>query len=431
MRSVHSWQDQQKVNNILKKPVSNTQLVHADRLLNRPQHGAVHESTNNSVLFEFEDVADLEAVFQGKKPGHVYSRSSSGSAVALQNMLSDLEKGAGAVTFATGMAAISSVLFSLLKAGDHIIVSQYLFGNTRSFMETLKNFAIEISFVDVTQADLVRQAMQENTKLVFCESIANPVTQVSDMQGISELCAQKGLLFILDNTMTPAPILDAKALNISMVITSLTKYIAGHGNVLGGVVVDLGNYDWQQYSNIVDKYKVADCTQWGLTQIRKRGLRDMGATLAPASAHQVAIGFETLNLRIHKTCENAMAIARFLQQHSDVNKVYYPGLDNHPQHKRACSLFNELHGGILSFELSANVDMRRFLNALKLVISATHLGDTRTLALPAASTIFFENGAEQRAIMGIGDTLIRMSIGIEDANDINEDIAQALRVAKA
>jgi O-acetylhomoserine (thiol)-lyase len=419
-----------KVSIIVKKPVNNTQLVHADRLLNRPQYGAVHEATNNSVLFEFEDVADLEAVFQGKKPGHVYSRSSSGSAVALQNMLADLESGVGAVTFATGMAAISSVLFSLLKAGDHIIVSQYLFGNTRSFMETLENFAIEISFVDVTDARLVHQALKENTKLVFCESIANPVTQVSDMQGISELCAERGLLFILDNTMTPAPILDAKSLNVSMVITSLTKYIGGHGNVLGGVAIDLGNYDWLRFSNIVDKYKVADTTQWGLTQIRKRGLRDMGATLAPQSAHQVAIGFETLKLRLEKTCENAMAIAEFLQQHESVQKVYYPGLADHPQYERASELFNGMYGGILSFELAANVSMREFLNTLQLVISATHLGDTRTLALPAASTIFYENGPEQRAAMGVVDSLIRMSIGIEDAQDINADIAQALELSK-
>lgn len=414
----------------MKKPVNNTQLVHADRLLNRPQHGAVHEATNNSVLFEFEDVADLEAVFQGKKPGHVYSRSSSGSAVALQNMLADLESGLGAVTFATGMAAISSVLFSLLKAGDHVIVSQYLFGNTRSFMETLENFAIDISFVDVTDAQWVREAIKENTKLVFCESIANPVTQVSDMQGISELCAERGLLFILDNTMTPAPILDAKSLNVSMLITSLTKYIGGHGNVLGGVAVDLGNYDWQRYPNIVDKYKVGDTSQWGLTQVRKRGLRDMGATLAPGSAHQVAIGFETLSLRLHKTCENAMAVAKFLQQHQSVQKVYYPGLVAHPQHVRASELFSGMYGGILSFELSENVNMRDFLNALQLVISATHLGDTRTLALPAASTIFYENGPEQRAAMGVVDSLIRMSIGIEDAQDINADIARALEMSR-
>ncbi|MBT1449504.1 cystathionine gamma-synthase family protein [Glaciecola sp. XM2] len=412
----------------MKKSTSNTQLVHADRLLNRPQHGAVHEATNNSVLFEFEDVAQLESVFQGKEAGHVYSRSSSGSAVALQNMLCALEDGVGAVAFATGMAGISGVLFSLLKAGDHIIVSQFLFGNTRSFMETLQQFGIQISFVDVSYAQCVQDAINENTTLVFCESIANPGTQVSDIEGIVKLCTEHDLLFILDNTMTPATMLNAKALNVSMIVTSLTKYIGGHGNVLGGAAVDLGNYNWENFSNISDKYKVADTSQWGLTQIRKRGLRDMGATLAPASAHQISVGLETLNLRLDKTCINAMAIAKFLDTHASVAKVFYPGMPEHPQHARAKALFNGQFGGILSFELNNNIDMRKFLNALQLVICATHLGDTRTLALPVATTIFYENGPEQREVMGIGDSMIRMSIGIEDAQDVIDDIAQALAV---
>lgn len=410
----------------MKKRVNNTQLVHADRLLNRPEHGAVHQATNNSVLFEFEDVADLEAVFQGKKPGHVYSRSSSSSAVSLQNMLNHLEGGVGAVTFATGMAAISSMIYSLLKAGDHIIVSQYLFGNTRSFFQTLADFSVHVSYVDVTNAEAVKTAVTENTKLVFCESIANPVTQVSDLGGISEICNEHGLLFVIDNTMTPAPMLDAKALNASLVVTSLTKYIGGHGNVLGGVVVDLGNYNWKSFANISDTYKVADTAQWGLTQIRKRGLRDMGATLAPNSAHQISIGLETLNLRMKQSCENAMAMALFCQSHPAIKDVFYPGLVEHPQHQRAIALFDHQFGAILSLELMPGIDMRRFLNALNLIICSTHLGDTRTLALPIATTVFFENGPEQRKVMGISDNLIRISVGIEDIDDLIDDITHAL-----
>jgi O-acetylhomoserine (thiol)-lyase len=414
-----------EVPNNVKPRANNTQLVHADRLLNRPQHGAVHEASNNSVLFEFADVGELEAVFQGKKPGHVYSRSSSSSAVSLQNMLNYMEGGVGAVCFATGMAAISSVMYSLLKAGDHIIVSQYLFGNTLSFFQTLSNFAVDVSYVDVTDAQAVSHAVRPDTKLVFCESIANPVTQVSDLKSIGDLCEIKGLLFIIDNTMTPAPLLDAKSLKASLVATSLTKYIAGHGNVLGGVLVDLANFDWTRYSNISDKYQVEDTAQWGLTQIRKRGLRDFGATLAPHAASQIAIGLETLNLRMQQTCSNAQTLAEYFDQHDDIKQVFYPGLSHHPQHHRAASLFNHQFGGILSIELNDDIDMRAFINALKLIICATHLGDTRTLALPAASTIFYENGAEQRKAMGISDNLIRMSIGIEDVADLIDDINQA------
>ena len=224
----------------MKKLAFDTKLVHADRKINKPQFGAVHESTNNSVLFEFEDVQDLVDVFQGKQAGHVYSRSSSSSAVALQNVLNEMEGGVGAVVFATGMAAISSTFLSLLKSGDHIVVSQYLFGNTRSFMSTIEGFGIRVSYVDVTDVRKVEAACNADTKMVFCESIANPVTQVADLSGIGNWCEVNNILFALDNTMTPSVLLDAKAVKASLLLTSLTKYIGGHGNVLGGVLVDTG-----------------------------------------------------------------------------------------------------------------------------------------------------------------------------------------------
>ncbi|MFW8589545.1 cystathionine gamma-synthase family protein [Glaciecola sp. 2405UD65-10] len=409
----------------MKKLKLASRLVHADRKINKPQHGAVHEATNNSVLFEFDDVADLEAVFQGEKPGHVYSRSSSNSAVALQNILSELEGGVGAATFSTGMAAISALMFSLLKAGDHIVVSTYLFGNTRSFFDSLARFAIDISYVDVSDVSNVKSALNENTKMVFSETIANPGTQVADLSAIGDLCESQNLLFVLDNTMTPSVMLDAASVKANMLTTSLTKYIAGHGNVLGGVVVDMGNFDWTTFENILEVYKSADPAVWGMTQIRKKGLRDMGATLAPQSAHLVSIGLETLQMRMQKTCENGLAVAEFLSKQAQVQKVFYPGLAEHPQHERAAHLFNDQFGGILSFELQSNIDMRAFLNHLNTIITATHLGDTRTLILPVASTIFFENGAKQREEMGISDTLVRMSIGIEDAEDLIEDLKLA------
>ncbi|MGB3725177.1 MAG: cystathionine gamma-synthase family protein [Glaciecola sp.] len=402
-----------------------SQLVHADRLINKPQHGAVHEATNNSVLFEFDDVADLEAVFQGKKAGHVYSRSSSGSALALQNILAELEGGMTAATFSTGMAAISAVMFSLLQAGDHIVVSKYLFGNTRSFIDSLTRFGIKVTYVDVSSADKVEQVIVENTKLVFSETIANPGTQVADLINIGKLCQRLQLLFVVDNTMTPSVMLDANTIHANLLTTSLTKYIGGHGNVLGGVVVDMGNFNWQQYDNILDVYKNAPSEQWGITQIRKKGLRDMGATLAPQSTHLISVGLETLSMRMQKTSENALAIAKFLHQQAHVSTVYYPGLPDHPQHQRAQHLFNGEFGGILSFELEPHVNMRAFINALDLVISATHLGDTRTLILPVATTIFYENGPKQRKEMGISETLVRMSIGIEAAEDIIDDMQQA------
>lgn len=401
-----------------------TQLVHNDNKTNTPEYGGVHTSTSQSVLFNYDDAQDLVDVFQGKKAGHVYSRSSSGSVNALQDMLNQIDGGVGALCFATGMAAISSTMFALLRAGDHIVVSQFLFGNTLSFMNTLINFGVEISFVDVTDIRNVIVHCQSNTKMVYCESIANPVTQVSDLEAIGKFCEEKGILFALDNTMTPSYLLDGKSIKASLLLCSLTKYIGGHGNVLGGSVVDTGLYDWSHFENIRPEYRVADQTQWGLTQIKKLGVRDIGATLAPESASKLSVGFETLALRLDRACENAMQLATWLNSHSQVAKVFYPGLADHPQHFIARQLFSKF-GAILSVELIEAIDPIVFLNKLKLVLSATHLGDTRTLALPVASTIFYENGAQARMNMGIGDNLIRISVGIEDIDDLINDFSNA------
>lgn len=410
----------------MSKPGFTTAQVHADRRLNTPEHGAVHTASTNSVLFEYQDAQGIVDVFQGKQAGHVYSRSSSASATALANQVNALEEGVGAVCFATGMAAISGVFLSLFKHGDHIIVSQYLFGNTRSLMDTLADFGMQISFVDVTCLESVREAYQPNTRAVFAETVANPVTQVADMAAIGRYCQERNILLMVDNTMTPPPLFSAKAIGAGLVVCSLTKYLGGHGNVLGGAVIDTGVYDWQQFEGIRPAYQVADTMQWGLTQIRKKGLRDMGGTLPPDSAHKLAVGMETLGLRMPRCCDNAKHLATFLDNHPAVKAVYYPGLADHPQHFLARELLTEGYGAVLSLDLVDGIDPIRFLNALQLVICATHLGDTRTLALPVAPTIFFEAGVQERARMGISETMIRVSVGIEDIDDLVEDFSQAL-----
>lgn len=401
-----------------------TRLIHADRIINQPEFGAVHQATNNSVLFEFKRAQELVDVFQGKQAGHVYSRSSSSSTVALQNILTHLEGGIGAITFATGMAAITATMLSLFKAGDHLILSRFLFGNTRSLTETMQSLGITLSFVDVTDVENVKQAKKINTRGVFLETIANPVTQVPDLSAIGKWCQANGILFIIDTTMTPPNLFDPKSVSASLTVSSLTKYMAGHGNVLGGALVDTGLFDWSQFANILPLYRSGDSKQWGLTQIRKRGLRDMGGTMSPESAHAISVGLETLVLRTQRICENATKLANYLQNQKQVSAVYYPGLLDHPQHQLAKQLFNGF-GGILSLDLVADIDPIAFLDQLALVICATHLGDTRTLALPVASTIYYECSAEQRQQMGVGDNMIRMSIGIEDFDDLVADFEQA------
>jgi O-acetylhomoserine (thiol)-lyase len=210
-----------------------------------------------------------------------------------------------------------------------------------------------------------------------------------------------------------------------LIINSLTKCIGGHGNALGGAVTDTGLYDWTRFPNIYDNYKTAKPALWGVLQIRKKGLRDVGSTLAAEPAHRLAQGAETLALRMDRCCANTLALARFLAVHRRVRKVYYPGLADHPQHRLASELFKG-YGGLMSIELADGIDCFDFLNRLKLVISSSHLGDNRTLAIPIAHTIYWEMGPERRKEMGIAESLIRLSIGIEDLEDLIEDFRQAL-----
>lgn len=403
-----------------------TRLVHADRVLNKPENGAVHQPTTNSVLFEYSQIEELVDIFQGRVDGHAYSRQSSPSIDALQNMITQMEEGIGALTFATGMAALTTTMLTLLKAGDHVVLSQFVFGNTSSFAGTLQRLGISVSMVDVTDVANVEAAIQDNTRMVFVETIANPVTQVADLHAIGELCKQHGLVYMVDNTMTPAAIFKAKQCGASLIMTSLTKYAAGHGHALGGVIVDTGLYDWSRFPNILPMFAAYPVEQHGLLQIKKKGLRDMGGCLSADSAHAISVGMETMALRMERTCHNAIQLAAYLQGHEKIAKVYYPGLAEHPQHERAKQCFSAF-GGILSLDLHPDVDCFAFMNKLQLVLNATHLGDTRTLAIPVAHTIFYEMGAETRAKMGISDNMIRFSIGIEDTADLIADFAQALQ----
>ena len=401
-----------------------TTILHSD--LESPiEHYSVHKPMHVSVAYGYADARDLAKVFKGELPGYVYGRQGNPTTAALEVKISKMEDGVATACFSTGMAAIAATFVALLRAGDHVVSSSFLFGNTNSLFGTLNTLGCEISFVDATDVGNVARAIRPNTRLVFVETIANPRTQVADLARIGELCAQRGLLYFVDNTMTSPYLYRPKLHQAGLIINSLTKCISGHGNALGGAVTDTGLYDWTRFPNIYDNYKNQKPALWGIQQIRKKGLRDVGSTLAAEPAHRIATGAETLALRMERSCDNALQLARFLARHPRVTKVYYPGLEDHPQHRLAGEIF-KAYGALLSFELVDGIDCFDFLNRLKLVISSSHLGDNRTLAIPIAHTIYWEMGAERRAEMGIADSLIRLSIGIEDLKDLVGDFEQAL-----
>lgn len=418
----------------MKKNLSPSQMnnvMHHDRqrqenFFQNPDHSPLHTPITNSAAFSYRCVEDLMDVFQNKQKGYSYARQSNPTNKSLEDKITILENGIETISFSSGMAAIGSIFFALLKKGDHIVVSKFLFGNTRSLFTSFERFGIQVSFIDVTSVKNVEKAITKKTKIIFYETIANPIMQVADLVEIGKLAFQKKIVSIVDSTMTTPLLFSAGEVKATFVLHSLTKYFSGHANSLGGSITDLGNFDWQEWKNILPIYKNnKNCKSVAMLQIRKKGLRDFGASLSAFHSHLISVAMETMELRVHRQCHNALTIAQFLESHPKVEKVNYPGLENHPQHVLAKEVFKDF-GAILSFDLKKEIDIKKFLNRFKKIVLCTNLGDVRTLAIPVASTIFYEAGKEKRTEMGIQENTIRLSVGIEEIDFILEDISRGL-----
>lgn len=401
-----------------------TTLLHSDRL-GKPEHGSLHKPIHTSIAYGYDKARDLADVFQGKQKGYAYARQANPTVTALENKVTALEQGVGTVCFGTGMAALGAILLSLLRQGDHVVSSRYLFGNTASQLNTLARVGIGVTFVDATDVHAVESALRPETRAVLVETIANPVTQVADLAGIGALCRARGLVYVVDNTLTSGCLFLPGNVDATFSVNSLSKHFGGHGNALGGSVTDLGRFDWTRYPNILDIYKGPDPEQWALLQVRKKGLRDFGGTLAPEAAHTLSVGSETLAIRLERACDNAKKLAEALSAHPRVRRVNHPGLPSHPQYARTRELFRR-PGALLSFELDDAAETFAVLDRLRVAVLSSNLGDARTLVIPVAQTIFWELGEEKRREMGIAESLMRVSVGIEDPEDLLEDFTQAL-----
>ena len=402
-----------------------TRTVHADRAFGA-EFGAVHAPIHSSTQYGFDRVEDLIGVFQGTKKGaYNYARQGTPTTAALEAQLAGMDGGVGCVTFATGMAAITALFFTLLRAGDHLVASRFVFGNTNSLFGTMGDLGIAIDRIDATAVAHVERALRPETRMVFVETVANPGTQIPDLEAIGALCRERGILFVVDNTVLSPWLFRPAAVGAGLVVHALTKSVAGQGQALGGAVIDTGLFDWSGYPNIAEPYRKGDAKGWGLMQIRKKGLRDMGATLSSQQAHAISLGAETLSLRMDHMSATALQVARFLQSHAGIARVHYPMLESHPQHAQACRLFRA-GSWLLAFELKRSDDCLAFIDRLRIPVKATGLGDTRSLVIPVAHTIFWEAGAQVRADMGIADGMVRYSVGLEAADDLIADLGQAL-----
>lgn len=358
--------------------------------------------------FVFDSAEQGGKRFALEEPGYIYSRLGNPTTTVLEDKIAQLESGEAAVATSSGMGAISSVMWTILKAGDHIISDKILYGCTFAFFSHgLSRFGIEVSFVDTADGEAVKKAMKPNTRAVYLETPANPNLKIVDIKAIAEIAhTNPNTLVVVDNTFSTPYCQRPLELGADIVVHSATKYLNGHGDVIAGMVISR--------KDLVD-------------QIRLVGIKDMtGSVLGPMEAYLIIRGMKTLEVRMRKHCENALKVAEFLEAHDKVAEVYFPGLKSHPGHEIAAKQMDAF-GGIMSFELKGGFEAGKILlNNLKLCSLAVSLGDTETLIQHPASMTHSPYTKEERMEAGITDGLVRLSVGLENIEDIIADLEYGL-----
>lgn len=390
--------------------------------------------------FVFDSADHAASLFNLQTFGNIYSRLSNPTVAVLEERVAALERGRAAVASASGMAAESMALMTLLQAGDHVVAAGALYGGSVTLLSVnLRKFGISCTFVDGSSADAFAAAVQPNTRAIYAESLGNPSMLVLDIAAIAEVAHAHGLPLIIDNTV-PSPFLcNPIAHGADIVVHSATKYLAGHGTTLGGVIVESGKFPWdngkfpgmtepsQGYHGVKFFETFGD---FGFTmRCRMENLRVYGASLSATNAWQILQGVETLPLRMERHCANAMAVAQFLKHDARIAWVNYPGLDDHPQH---ALMKKQMRGasGLLAFGVKGGLDQGvKFIESAKFMSHLVNIGDTRTLISHPASTTHRQLDEAQQLAAGVGPDMIRISVGLEHIDDILWDIDQALNVA--
>ena len=389
-------------------------------------HAATHMPVYSNASFTFESAESMELAFQGRTPDHMYSRISNPTVEHLEQRVRAITGAQSVTALSSGMAAISNVFLTLAKAGDNIITSRNLFGNTYSFFNsTLSAFGVTPRFTDLTNPVEVAKNIDENTIAIFFETITNPQMDVVDIETLVSLSKEKKILLIADTTLTPPNIFNGGKAGIHLEVVSGTKIISGGATSIGGLIIDYGTYPWKFNHKLADLAKRFGPFAFNY-KLRKEILRNVGACLSPFNAYLQSLGLETLDLRYKKSAENSKELANFLELHKDVVNVNYPGLKSSNFYAIAKKQFGDYPGTILTFELQSREACFAFLNKLKLIRRATNLSDNRSLIIHPASTIYTDYSPEERVLMGIPDTLIRLSVGIEDVDDLKQDLDLAL-----
>lgn len=380
----------------------------------------------SNAAFEFDSAEQMELSFQGKSPAHAYSRISNPTVEHFENRFRTITGALGVTAVSSGMAAISNVFFTITKAGDNIITSKYLFGNTYSFLtSTLPPFGVETRFCDLTNPEEVARKIDKNTVAIFLETITNPQLEIADMIALSEVAKAYNILLIADTTLTPPNIFKASSFGINIEVISSTKIISGGATSLGGLIIDYGTFEWEHIKKLNEQAKRFGPFAFN-ARLRKEIHRNIGACMSPYTAYLQGIGLETISLRFERAAVNCLQLAEYLQTEKKIVAVNYPGLKNSGFYQIGQKQFGNYPGAILTFNFGTRKECFEFLNKLTIISRATNIYDNRSLIVHPASTIFCDYDLETLNSIGVSDTLIRLSAGIEFINDLINDIKEAL-----
>lgn len=381
-----------------------------------------------SSSYEYKTAEELEDVFAGKSFGYLYSRISNPTVTALENRLTLLEKALASLATSSGMAAITVSLLNILKSGDHLITAKSLFGGTYTlFKNIFTRYGIDVDFVDATEPLEIAEHIKEKTKAVFVETIGNPKLDIVDLKKVSQIAHKHNIPFFVDNTIPTPYLLRAKDFGADIIIHSTTKFINGFGNSIGGVIVDTGNFNWDSDKFPELKEYIKKYGQFAfLAKAKHDVFRDFGTCMSPFNAFLTLIGIETLGLRMEKHCQNTLLLAQYLDKHPKVKWINFPGLSGSSYHKIAKQQFDNKFCSLLCFGLGTKKKGFQLINKLKFVKNLANLGDSRTLVIHPASTICADFTPEEKEVVGVTEDMVRVSIGIEDIDDIISDFKNAL-----
>ncbi len=387
--------------------------------------------------YVFDSTEHAANLFSLAEPGFIYTRLNNPTNDILEQRLAALDGGIGAAVFASGTSAISTALLTLLRSGDHIVASSTLYGGTYTLLNvTLPRLGITTTFVDASNPENFKKAVQENTRAFFVESIGNPKLDVLDLEAIGEISKENKIPFIVDNTVATPYLLNPIKYGANIVVYSLTKFIGGQGNSLGGAIVDGGNFDWTSgkfpeftepskgYHGLI--YSEALEAAAYIAKIRLEGLRDFGGALSPFNAFQIIQGLETLPIRLEKHSKNALDLGKWLEAQDEVAWVSYPGLESHESFKEAQKYLPKGQSGVLSFGVKGGFESAKIVvDTVKIFSLLANIGDTKSLIIHPASTTHQQLTVEQQLSSGVSQDLIRLSVGIEDIDDLKQDLNEA------